>query len=177
MQTIKFIAISIMALSITGCSTLDSFRSKSDSASPGSAPAAAKFEPKDQAPSAVENALMWSEKYAKLSDQMTQEKARSQLLLEDNNRLKDQNIQLKMQLDQAQKELAEANNLLIDMRKELNNWKTDVLGYRDEMRAANKAQLETLSRILNILGGETVVSPADGNAPSKIEKKQNDPNK
>jgi septal ring factor EnvC (AmiA/AmiB activator) len=171
-NNIRIAAVSAVLISLGGCSAL-----KLEPAKPGAAPAAAaKFEQKDQAPTAVENALMWSDKYTKLVDQMTQEKARSQLLLEDNNRLKDQNIQLKTQLDQTQKELTEANSLLIDMRKELNNWKTDVLGYRDEMRAAHKAQLETLSRIVNILGGEPVVAPADTNAPPKAEKKQNEPN-
>jgi hypothetical protein len=37
---------------------------------------------------------------------------------------------------------------------ELNNWKADVIGFRQEMRSAEKAQLEALLKILQILGGE-----------------------
>jgi septal ring factor EnvC (AmiA/AmiB activator) len=174
MKVLRTVMVCAAAALLGGCSALNAFSIDRGKAA---APTAAKFEQKDQAPTAVENALMWSEKYAKLNDQMTQEKARSQLLSEDNNRLKDQNLELKSQLDQAQKELAEANALLIDMRKELNNWKTDVLGYRDEMRAAHKAQLETLAKIVTILGGEPSTLPADVNPAAKTEKTQNEPNK
>ena len=64
------------------------------------------------------------------------------------------------QLQQTQKELAEANGLLIEMRIELNNWKADILGFREEMRNAETAQLETLLRILKILGGQVTTEPA-----------------
>ncbi len=67
---------------------------------------------------------------------------------------------LEGQLQQTQKELAEANDLLIEMRIELNNWKTDVLGFRDEMRDAETAQLQTLFRILQVLGGQVDAGPA-----------------
>ena len=40
------------------------------------------------------------------------------------------------------------------MRIELNNWKTDVLGFREEMRDAEIEQLRALLKILEILGGE-----------------------
>jgi len=43
---------------------------------------------------------------------------------------------------------------MIEMRIELNNWKTNILGFREEMRDADTAQLQALLRILNILGGE-----------------------
>ena len=48
----------------------------------------------------------------------------------------------------------QANDLLIEMRIELNNWKTNILGFRDEMRDAEKEQLKALIRILTVLGGE-----------------------
>ncbi len=43
---------------------------------------------------------------------------------------------------------------MIEMRIELNNWRTDILGFRDEMRDADTTQLQALLRILKILGGE-----------------------
>ena len=71
-------------------------------------------------------------------------------------------VALDAQLKQAQKELNEANILLIEMRVELNNWKVDILGFRDEMRDAEKAQLEALLKILKALGGEVKVETARG---------------
>jgi len=64
---------------------------------------------------------------------------------------------LKAQLSQTQKELEEANEFLQKMHVELNQWKADVLGFRDEMRKAEAAQLQALGKILRILGAE----PAD----------------
>jgi uncharacterized coiled-coil DUF342 family protein len=131
-------------------------------------------ESKSNGPTAVESALAWSEKYNKLSEEMTQEHAKNQLLKEENDKLKEKLSGTEKQLEQAQKELAEANSLLIDMRKELNNWKNDVLGYRDEMRNANKVQIEALGRILSMLGGEIQNPTADVN--TKSESKVNEPN-
>jgi len=42
----------------------------------------------------------------------------------------------------------------------LNNWKTDILGFRDEMRDAETAQLEALLKILKVLGGEVKTKSA-----------------
>ena len=62
-------------------------------------------------------------------------------------------------MEQTRKELAETTELVIDMRIELNNWKTDILGFRDEIRTAEKTQLEALLKILTILGGEVQTAP------------------
>ena len=40
------------------------------------------------------------------------------------------------------------------MLSELNTWKTNILGFRTEMREAAKAQLEALLKVLEVLGGE-----------------------
>ncbi|MFB0524723.1 MAG: hypothetical protein ACETVZ_04235, partial [Phycisphaerae bacterium] len=47
------------------------------------------------------------------------------------------------------------------MRIELNNWKANVLGFRDERREAEIAQLEALLKILKILGGEVTRAPTE----------------
>jgi hypothetical protein len=83
-------------------------------------------------------------------------------LIVQNKLLGDKVATLDTQLKQAQKELNEANNFLIEMRVELNNWKVDILGFRDEMRGAEKAQLEALFKILKALGGEVKVETAHG---------------
>ncbi len=107
-----------------------------------------------QGPTVVESAIELSEKYAKLSEEAAALRQEKQDLTAKSQRLKDQVGVLEAQLQQTQKELTEANDLMIEMRIELNNWKTDILGFREEMRDADTAQLETLLRILKILGGE-----------------------
>jgi len=103
---------------------------------------------------AVESAMELSEKYAKLSDEAAVLRQENQDFTARNRQLKEQVAALETQLQQTQKELGEANDILIEMRIELNNWKTNVLGFRDEMRDAEKAQLEALLKILKVLGGE-----------------------
>ncbi|MHC4387094.1 MAG: hypothetical protein ACYS8I_03550 [Planctomycetota bacterium] len=101
-----------------------------------------------------------SKKYAELSQEATMLRQKNQDFAAKNYQLKDQAAILEAQLQQAQKELTEANELLIEMRIELNNWKTDVLGFRGEMREAEKAQLQALLKILEVLGGEVQVESA-----------------
>ena len=115
-----------------------------------------------QGPTVVESAIELSEKYAKLSEEAAALRQEKQGLTAKNQQLKDQVGALEAQLQQAQKELSEANDLMIEMRLELNNWKTDILGFREEMRNADTAQLETLLRILKILGGEVKAESAQG---------------
>ncbi|UCE48644.1 MAG: hypothetical protein JSW47_00560 [Phycisphaerales bacterium] len=115
-----------------------------------------------QSPTAVETAIELSEKYAKLSEEAAALRQQNQEATALNEELRAQTATLQSQLKQAQKELAQANDLLIEMRIELNNWKADILGFRDEMRKAETAQLETLFKILKVLGGQVETEPAEG---------------
>ena len=103
---------------------------------------------------AVESAIELSEKYARLSDQTVALREENQRLTSENDNLRQQIGTLETRLSQTQKELNEANDLLIEMLTELNNWKTNILGFRSEMREAAKAELEALLKVLEILGGE-----------------------
>jgi DNA repair exonuclease SbcCD ATPase subunit len=132
-----------------------------------------------QGPTAVESAIELSEKYAKLSKDAAVLWQKNQELVTKNHQLQNRVNTLEARLQQTQKELTEANDLLIEMRIELNNWKTDILGYRDEMRDAEKAQLEALLKILKILGGEikeeSALSGSTGSAgasPSELAQSQ-----
>ena len=107
-----------------------------------------------QGPTAVESAIALSDKYAKLSEEAAALRQSKQTLETENQKLETDLKICRTQLEQAQKELAQANDLLIQTRLELNNWKNDVLGFRGEMRDAQKAQLETLYKILKLMGGE-----------------------
>jgi DNA anti-recombination protein RmuC len=107
---------------------------------------------------AVESAIELSEKYARLSDQTVALREENQRITAENEDLLQRITVLETKLRQSQKELGEANDLLIEMLTELNNWKTNILGFRGEMREAAKAQLEALLKVLEILGGESDAS-------------------
>jgi len=104
-------------------------------------------------PTAIESAIELSKKYAELTEDLAKMQEEKKQLAAKNESLQQQIAKCKNELIQTQKELAEANELLVDMRVDLNNWKSDILGFREEMRKADKAQLETLLKILTILGG------------------------
>lgn len=113
-------------------------------------------EPKEQMPGAVESALMWSRKYDELLNKTESFMDKNSSLIKENSELKHQLSQLQLEMEQTEKELEGANAFLQEMQLELNHWKNDVLGFRDEMRRAESTQLEALGRILKILGAEMV---------------------
>ena len=126
-------------------------------------------EPGSRGSTTVQSAIELSEKYASLSEEAVVLRQQNQDLTSKNQQLKEQTAALDAQVQQAQKELAEANGLLIEMRIELNNWKSNIMGFRDEMRAAETAQLEALLKILKVLGGQVPVETAKaGNTDSAV---------
>ena len=122
-----------------------------------------------QKTTAVESAIELSEKYANLSDEASLLRKQNEELVTRNGLFEDQVKALEKQLRQTQKELGEANEILIEMRVELNNWKSDVLGFRDEMRDAETAQLEALLKILQVLGGEIRTESAQGGTIGSVD--------
>lgn len=114
-----------------------------------------------QTQTAIESAIEISEKYARLTEEAAAMRLQNQSIMARNQQLDVQINELEAQLRQAQKELTEANDLLIEMRIELNNWKSNILGFREEMRDAQTAQLEALFKILKLLGGQVTVESAN----------------
>lgn len=112
-------------------------------------------------PNAVQLAIDQSQKVAELSEQLAALRGDKQSLTAENDRLKTQIAVLEPKLQQAQKELGEANDLLMEMRLELNNWQNNILGFQSEMRDADQAQLDALLKILQLLGGEIVADAPD----------------
>lgn len=104
---------------------------------------------------ATDSALAWSQKYEELLKQQQKQTEKSQALVTENSDLKQTIDKLQQDLAKTKKELEEANVFLQDMHRELTQWKSDVLGYREEMRQAQSAQMEALIRILKVLGAET----------------------
>jgi chromosome segregation ATPase len=114
-----------------------------------------------------------TERITQLADKAATLQQQNQQLTEENSRLAKQAAGLEAQLKQTQAELTEANNLLIEMLGELNNWKSDILGFRNEMRGAAKAQLEALLKVLEVLGAE---APASASTPGAADPNQANPN-
>jgi len=118
---------------------------------------AAVAEPQEDA---VQSAVTWAKKYEQVLEQNAELREKQNQLFMQNTQLSGKLDQTQAELDRTRKELAEANEFLQQMHVELNKWKSDVLGFREEMQQAQKAQLEALSRILQILGAEPVKTPA-----------------
>jgi septal ring factor EnvC (AmiA/AmiB activator) len=116
---------------------------------------------------AVDSAIALSDRYAKLSEEASALRVQKQNLDAENQRLKNELKVAQDHLEKAQKDLDEVNDLLVEMRVELNNWKTDVLGFRGEMREAEKAQLEALVKILKMLGAEIKTDLPEKPEPAK----------
>lgn len=120
-----------------------------------------------QGPSAVDSAIELSKRCAQLTEDIAALKQEKQSLAMEKQRLESRLAILEPELAQAKKELDQANDLLIEMRLELNNWKTSVIGFREEMRRADAAQLKALLKIYELLGGQTPAEPAqEPNRPS-----------
>ena len=107
-----------------------------------------------QGPTTVETVIDLSKKHAKLAEEAASLRQEKLNFITENNLLKEQIADSRAQLQQTQKELTEANDLLIEMTIELNNWKTNIVGFQKEMRKADTAQLQALLKIFEILGGE-----------------------
>lgn len=127
--------------------------------------------------SAVESALALSDKQTKLTDELLRLQQERQQVEAENRRLTLQVAKLQNESEAAAKDLAQANQMLVEMRQELDAWKTNVLGFRDEIRTAQKAQLEAMKKVLSLLGAEmppgsapeaasTQAAPANAAAPS-----------
>lgn len=103
---------------------------------------------------AVDSAIDLAKKNTEIFEQMVVLRQENQELTAENRQLKGRIAVLEPELEQAKKELNEANDLLIDMTTELNNWKVDILGNREEIRQANIAQMEILLKIAEAMGAE-----------------------
>jgi chromosome segregation ATPase len=134
---------------------------------------AAKYDQSTQANTSLDSAIELSQKYVLLSEECAKLKEKNKNITDENQEFKEKIASSQTQLDQTKKELSEANDLLVEMRIELNNWKVDILGFRDEMRDAEKAQLEALFKILTILGGQTNTTTIETTSPAETIQKEN----
>ncbi|NLW84143.1 MAG: hypothetical protein GXY41_07055 [Phycisphaerae bacterium] len=118
-----------------------------------------RFVSPDTQSDAVQSAVAWANKYEEAVEQNAALREQQNLLALQNNEMSLRLEAVNAELERTRKELAEANVFIQEMHAELNKSKADVLGFREEMRLAQKAQLEALSRILQVLGAEPVRTP------------------
>ena len=108
---------------------------------------------------AVEEAIHWSRLYAEALQKVSERDAEIARLRSLNAEKVAEIEAVRNQLKQAEKELLDANTLLIEMDGNLDNWRKDVLGFREEMRRADVAQIEALEKVLSLLGAESLEPP------------------
>ena len=103
-----------------------------------------------------ETVATWVKRYDKLSekaDKLSEDNKKSAV---ENNELRHRIIELETELKKTKVELDDAVKFLGDMQIELVNWKRDVLGNRAGIEAAHGVQIEYLTKIVRLLGGEAV---------------------
>ena len=106
--------------------------------------------------SEFDNANALAQQNQKMSKQLQDLTSKNADLIDDNDRMAKRVELLKEDLNMTEKELKEANDLLIEMRMELDNWKKNVLGFRNEVNTAHTEQLRALVKILKLMGAEFV---------------------
>jgi len=144
----------------------DKSRTAGEPAAPAApAPTAPKAPEGPEGPTPVEQALELSQKLKQATDDLDRARKENRDLIDRNAPLTMQAAQATVELKQARKELDEANAMLREMQTELAKWKADVLGYRDEMRTAQTAQIDALRRILRLLGAEEIPPAAAAKPP------------
>ena len=164
-KIVTVLCLSLLTVLSTGCVTLEE---PSTSASVATSRVDAnhavqkRFQDSDsKSPSAVDSAIELAKKHSALSNEMSTLKQEYVTIVAENEQMQKHIAILEPDLKQTKKELGQANDLLLNMRLELNEWQSNILGFRDEMRNADKAQLQALVKILEALGGETVNETPD----------------
>ena len=111
-------------------------------------------EPKSEEPTLVDRLIDLQQKYAQAVQDLSNERDNMRQLSDEKRGLAEQIAVVQAELARAQKELQEANDLLITVRQENEKWKADVLAHRTEILLAHKTEMEALVKVLRLLGGE-----------------------
>lgn len=148
-----------------------------DNEQPQSAANPKRFEEQNAAHTdAIEKALEMSEKCEKLTAEAADLQKQNEKLHKEKQQLSSKLQRTQDELGRTKKELSQANDLIMETRVELNDWKSDVLGFREEMRQAEIAQLQTLKKIVELLGGEAPQQLALADDSVGHQPNLNDPN-
>ncbi|MCX5682444.1 MAG: hypothetical protein NT049_02010 [Planctomycetota bacterium] len=168
MRTMALVMIVMAGLAAGGCSMWTPNRASGPAAGPSAADPLAGRESgaylqkssvardsETPLPTAIESTLVLQDKYAHALEDLRREQDRSRELTDQKQQLADEHTRLQADLAKAQAELSDANNLLVQMRQEIDKWKGDVMGFREELRESNRAQIDALTKVMTLLGGET----------------------
>lgn len=131
-----------------------------------------RFQQENNKKTAVESAVSLSEKHARLSEKHSELKEKYESKVEENQKLLEERNKLRARLKQTEKELKEANTLLKETVSELNEWKSNVLGFQQEVHEADEAQLRALYKILKLMSGEPP-QPNNIADPNQVENQNN----
>jgi len=180
-KAIAFIIVCTLFCALSGCNesakvptmntVVDSFSSPRETSKVEYN--AAKYDQSVEADTTIDSAIELSKKYATLSEETSKLKEKNRTITDENQTNKEKITALQTQLDQTKKELSEANDLLVEMRIDLNNWKANILGFRDEIRDAQKAQLQALFKVLTILGGQSDNTATETAPPAEAVQQEN----
>lgn len=112
---------------------------------------------------AVESAMQWAEKYAQAAKELIVVNKRLQEMEKEQKVLQTRLAKAQSENEALKREIRDANAMLGAMKQELKEWRQNVLGFRSEMLASQKAQLQAMQRIMQLLGGE-MARPEENNA-------------
>lgn len=126
---------------------------------------------------AVETALDLMKRNREAVDKIDKLQQENHDLMQKQLKLQDQVGKLQADLTLAQKELQDANEMMMEMRKNLEKWQGNVLGFRQEIRDAQQAQLNTMTKIVRLLGGDVGAAsqPATLSQPASAPAKETAP--
>jgi len=110
--------------------------------------------------SAVDAAMMWAERYNAAITERDAALDQARRAEHGHAEADKKVLELQRALEQSLRELADANKTLLVLQADLDKWKSDVLGFRAEIRDAMAAELDALRQIMKVLGGELADSPA-----------------
>ena len=92
-------------------------------------------------------------------DKLEEVRKQHRLLL-DKDKISQEDIsKLEAKLAGTEKELTEANEMLMEMQVELAKWKKDVLSFREEMRDSQKVLIEGVTRLHVLISGGVAMDP------------------
>lgn len=113
-----------------------------------------RFHNTDESPTAIDSTLKLSQELETLTEKLVSQEELNKQLYKENHLTEQQNKLLEDELEQTKKELDQTNKLLMDLRVELDEWKAETNEFQKEIRNTDKAQLEALYKILQILSGK-----------------------
>ena len=94
-----------------------------------------------------DSTIRWAEKYEELSIKNNALREHNNELTLENNQLKSKIKILESELKETKEEVTQANEFLGQMHLELTKWKTDVLGFRQEIRRSPTQTPQTSSSV------------------------------